>query len=76
MCIIKASDIANFNFCQRVFWYSMNGYKPENHEFMVNGVVHHTRLTRKINFSRITRIIALGLAAIGILAFVLDILIS
>jgi preprotein translocase subunit Sss1 len=54
----------------------MNGYKPENHEFMVNGVVHHTRLTRKINFSRITRIIALGLAAIGILAFVLDILIS
>jgi CRISPR/Cas system-associated exonuclease Cas4 (RecB family) len=72
---VKASDIANFNYCQRAFWYSIEGYKPENFEVVENGLVHHKKLAHQIYYSRIIKFIALGCGVLGILLLILEILI-
>lgn len=71
MQIIKASDLENYIFCKRVFWYSINGSVPENYDFMDDGLIYHRKIARRIKYSRITKIIALGLAVIGGLIFLL-----
>ena len=75
MQIIRASDIANYIYCQRVFWYSVKGIEPDNDENIQYGIFHHSRLERQIYFSRIVKKIAIGMAAVGILLFILELLI-
>lgn len=75
MRIIRASDITNYNYCQRAFWYSIKGYEPENLELVENGLVHHNKLARQISFSRLVRLLALGLATLGVTLIILEILI-
>lgn len=76
MQIIKASDLANYIFCRRVFWYSVNGSVPDNYDLMDDGLVYHRKIARRIKYSRITKIIALGLAVMGGLIFLLNLFIK
>ena len=75
MQVIRASDITNYNYCQRAFWYSIKGYEPENWEFVENGLIHHKKLARQIIYSRLIRLLALGLAALGVSLLIYEILI-
>ncbi len=49
MRIIKASEIGSYTFCQRAWWYQLNGYEPDNQAELAAGKeIHetHARTTR------------------------------
>ncbi|OGO28722.1 MAG: hypothetical protein A2136_07840 [Chloroflexi bacterium RBG_16_54_11] len=43
MKIIRASEVGTYHFCQRAWWYQLQGYEPENKAEMVGGNELHKK---------------------------------
>ncbi len=43
MKIIRASEIGTYYFCQRAWWYQLQGYEPENKAEMLGGNELHEK---------------------------------
>lgn len=43
MKIIRASEIGTYEFCQRAWWYKLQGYEPENTIELAGGKRLHER---------------------------------
>ena len=61
MRVIRASEIGTYLFCQRAWWYQLNGYEPENRTELVAGQVIHEKHARAVRLSRGLQVIATGL---------------
>ena len=43
MKIIRASEIGTYQYCQRAWWYKLQGYEPENKIEMAEGKSLHEK---------------------------------
>ncbi len=62
MKIIRASEIASYQFCNRAWWYQLQGYEPDNQAELARGKEIHNR-----HFYRVTAITCLQVLAYGML---------
>jgi len=69
MPIVRASDIGNYLYCRRAWWYRKKGIQSENQTELAAGTELHHRHGRQVLASGITRLIGtiLLLAAIVLL---------
>jgi CRISPR/Cas system-associated exonuclease Cas4 (RecB family) len=58
MKIIRASEIGTYQFCQRAWWYQLQGYEPENKAEMTGGSELHEKHGRVVMASTCVQLIA------------------
>lgn len=68
MKIIRANEIGTFQFCQRAWWYQMQGYEPENKAELAGGSVLHERHGRVVMASSCLKTMAYGALLLAILS--------
>ena len=59
MSIIRSSDIGNYLYCRRAWWYRKQGFESENQVEMASGTEIHRQHGRKVVASGLMR--SLGL---------------
>ncbi|MBN2119362.1 MAG: hypothetical protein JW730_22515 [Anaerolineales bacterium] len=59
MAIIRSSDIGNYLYCRRAWWYRRLGFESENQAELAAGTEIHRRHGRKVIVSGLTRSLAL-----------------
>lgn len=67
---IRSSDIGNYLYCRRAWWYRKQGTPSENQAEMTAGTELHQRHGRQVLASSLTRNLALALLLAGILLLV------
>ena len=68
MAVIRSSDIGNYLYCRRAWWYKKQGMVSENQAELATGTEIHRQHGRKVLASNLTRMLGLILLFI---AFVL-----
>ncbi len=58
--LIRASEIGNYLYCQRAWWYQENGTEPADTSEIARGVLSHERHANSLLWSR--RLATLGVA--------------
>ena len=67
--IIRASEIGQYAFCARAWWYSrVKGYAPENIAELQQGIAEHRHHGRQVQGYHRLRWISLGLLVLAGLA--------
>ncbi len=59
MPVIRASDIGNYLYCRRAWWYRKQGVEPENRAELAAGAELHQRHGRKVLAASLLRNLAL-----------------
>ena len=59
MTIIRSSDIGNYLYCRRAWWYRKLGFESENQAELAAGTEIHRQHGRKVIASSLTRTFAL-----------------
>ncbi len=70
MPITRASDIGNYLYCRRAWWYRKNGVEAENQAELAAGTELHHRHGRQVLASSITRLIGMILLLVAIVLLV------
>jgi CRISPR/Cas system-associated exonuclease Cas4 (RecB family) len=65
MPTIRASDIGNYLYCRRAWWYRKQGVESENQPEMDSGAEIHRQHGRRVLVSGMTRMLAMILLAAG-----------
>ncbi len=58
MKVIRASEIGTYQFCQRAWWYQLQGYKPANQSELAGGSAIHEKHSRQVLASNCVQVIA------------------
>jgi CRISPR/Cas system-associated exonuclease Cas4 (RecB family) len=61
MPIIRSSDIGNYLYCRRAWWYRKQGVESENQAELATGTEIHRQHGRKVLASTLTRTLGLVL---------------
>lgn len=67
MPITRASDIGNYLYCRRAWWYRKNGVESENQADLAAGTELHYRHGRKVLAAGLLRTFGLILLLIAII---------
>jgi CRISPR/Cas system-associated exonuclease Cas4 (RecB family) len=59
--VIRASEIGNYLYCRRAWWYRKQGFKSENQAELASGTELHRRHGRQVIASGLTRTVAIVL---------------
>jgi hypothetical protein len=70
MPIIRSSDIGNYLYCRRAWWYRKQGYQSENLAELASGTELHRRHGRKVLSAGIFRVLGLLLLMAALVLFV------
>jgi len=70
MSIIRSSDIGNYLYCRRAWWYKKQGFESENQAELAAGTEIHRQHGRKVLASTLTRSLALILLFAAIIILV------
>jgi len=70
MSVIRSSDIGNYLYCRRAWWYRKQGFESDNRVELTAGTELHRQHGRKVLASNLTRTLGLVLlfAALVLLA--------
>lgn len=75
--IIRASEIGQYAFCARAWWYGrVKGYAPENIVELQQGITGHSHHSRQVQAYHRLRWIGLGLLLLAGLALLAWLLLS
>ena len=66
MSVIRSSDIGNYLYCRRAWWYRKQGIESENRTEMAAGTQLHQRHGRQVLASTLTRTVGLVLLIIAL----------
>ena len=66
MRTLRASEIGTYLYCQRAWWYQLQGYAPGNQEELAGGTELHYRHSRTILISGCVRILAYALLLLAL----------
>lgn len=67
MRTIKASEIGTYLYCQRAWWYQLQGYVPGNQDELRGGTELHYRHSRAVLLSGCVRFLAFALLLLAFL---------
>ena len=67
MKVIRASEIGTYQFCNRAWWYQLQGYKPDNQIELSRGSEIHAKHYYKVTAAGCVQIIAYALLLMAIL---------
>jgi CRISPR/Cas system-associated exonuclease Cas4 (RecB family) len=70
MRTIRSSDIGNYLYCRRAWWYRKMGVPSENQTELASGTQLHKRHGRQVLVSGLTRAVALILLLAAIVLLV------
>jgi len=70
MAVIRSSDIGNYLYCRRAWWYRKQGVESENKTEMAAGTELHQRHGRQVLASNLTRTVGFILLMIAIVILV------
>ena len=59
MPVIRSSDIGNYLYCRRAWWYRKQGFESENQTELAAGTEIHRKHGRKVLASSLNRSIAI-----------------
>jgi CRISPR/Cas system-associated exonuclease Cas4 (RecB family) len=70
MPVIRSSDIGNYLYCRRAWWYKKQGFESENQAELASGTEIHRQHGRKVLASQLTRLLALILLFVALILLV------
>ena len=70
MPVIRSSDIGNYLYCRRAWWYRNQGVESENKTELATGTELHQRHGRQVLASNLTRTVGFILLMIAIVILV------
>ena len=70
MPVIRSSDIGNYLYCRRAWWYRKQGVESENKTELAAGTELHQRHGRQVLASNLTRTVGFILLMIAIVILV------
>jgi len=70
MAVIRSSDIGNYLYCRRAWWYKKQGLVSENQAELAAGTQLHHKHGRQVLASGITRTVGLILLMIALILLV------
>jgi hypothetical protein len=71
MKIIRASEIGAYQFCNRAWWYQLQGYEPDNKAELTGGSEIHEKHSRVVVASNCMQAVAYGLLLSAILVAII-----
>jgi len=66
MSVIRSSDIGNYLYCRRAWWYRKQGLESDNRAEMAAGTQLHQKHGRQVLASNLTRTAALVLLLLAL----------
>ena len=70
MSVIRSSDIGNYLYCRRAWWYRKQGFESENQAELALGMEIHRQHGRKVIASTLTRSLGLILLFVALILLV------
>lgn len=70
MAVIRSSDIGNYLYCRRAWWYKKQGVESENQAEMATGSELHRQHGRKVIASSLARTVGLILLMLALILLV------
>lgn len=70
MAVIRSSDIGNYLYCRRAWWYKKQGVESENQAEMATGTELHRQHGRKVLASTLARTVGLILLMLALILLV------
>jgi CRISPR/Cas system-associated exonuclease Cas4 (RecB family) len=70
MSVIRSSDIGNYLYCRRAWWYRKQGFESENQAELALGTEIHRQHGRKVLASSLTRSLGLILLFVALILLV------
>ena len=70
MRVIRSSDIGNYLYCHRAWWYRKQGLKSENQAELVSGTELHRKHGRKVLAAGLMRNLGLLLLLLALILLV------
>ena len=70
MAVIRSSDIGNYLYCRRAWWYRKQGIESENKTELAAGTELHQKHGRQVLASNLTRTVGFILLMIAIVILV------
>jgi len=66
MSVIRSSDIGNYLYCRRAWWYRKQGLESDNQAELTAGTQLHQRHSRQVLVSSLSRTVGLILLMIAL----------
>ena len=66
MSVIRSSDIGNYMYCRRAWWYRKQGLESENQAELAAGTLLHQRHGRQVLASNLNRMVGLILIMVAL----------
>ena len=70
MAVIRSSDIGNYLYCRRAWWYRKQGVESENQAELAAGTEIHKQHGRKVIASTINRSVGIVLLFVALILLV------
>ena len=70
MAVIRSSDIGNYLYCRRAWWYKKQGFESENQAELAVGTEIHRQHGRKVIASSLNRSLGLILLFVALILLV------
>ena len=70
MAVIRASDIGNYLYCHRAWWYRKKGVESENQAELAAGTELHRKHGRQVLAASMTRIVGMILLIAAVILLV------
>ena len=70
MKVIRSSDIGNYLYCRRAWWYRKQGFQSENQAELASGAELHRKHGRKVMAAGLSRAIGMILLLIALVFLV------
>jgi CRISPR/Cas system-associated exonuclease Cas4 (RecB family) len=67
MPVIRSSDIGNYLYCRRAWWYRKQGVESENQTELASGTALHRQHGRRVVASGLTRTLGLILLFLALI---------
>ena len=68
--VIRSSDIGNYLYCRRAWWYRQQGFQSENQAELASGTELHRKHGRKVMAAGLTRTLGFLLLLVALVLFV------
>jgi CRISPR/Cas system-associated exonuclease Cas4 (RecB family) len=70
MQVIRSSDIGNYLYCRRAWWYRQQGFASENQAELATGSELHRKHGRKVLAAMLLRVMGFLLLLLGLILLV------